>query len=232
VQKKTGPGFETITCDQVDKNANLNLIFYGESHEGDLFDAFKSVVQHPELSKYNFFATTAECAISETPSLTIYRSFDKSPITYSGAATQDELLTFLKSESIPTIFEFNDDAIEPIFHQQQPTIFLLIDPTDDKEYRATFSKAAEELKSQILFCYSGVTEGIQKQLGDYIGVTTVEQLPVVIIVDPSSQSGDNVQKYLYEGAIEDLTVDGLKQFVTDFKDGKLQMDVEKHTEEL
>ena len=54
----------------------------------------------------------------------------------------------------------------------------------------------------------------------------------MIIVDPSSQSGDNVQKYLYEGAIEDLTVDGLKQFVSDFKDGKLQMDVEKHTEEL
>jgi len=73
------------------------------------------------------------------------------------------------------------------------------------------------MKGEILFSYSGVTEGIQEQLGEFIGVTS-EDLPTIRIMEPTE---DNVRKFKYEGEVEKVTVEDIKKFVSDFKDGKL-----------
>lgn len=130
--KKTGPVFETIACaDVADKTADskLNIVWFGEKQEGALFDAFHAAAK--DLDNYSFFATGAECAadhkVSEAPGAAIFRTFDESPVAYTGAAADDDFLAFLKTNSVETLFEFSEDSVEPIFHEQNPVIILMLD---------------------------------------------------------------------------------------------------------
>jgi len=121
----------------------------------------------------------------------------------------------LKAEAVETLFEFSEDSVEPIFHEQNPVILLMIDGEGD--HKKAFEAASKELKGQILFSYSGVMEGIQEQLGEFIGVTQ-EDLPTIRIIEPSEEA---IRKFKYEGDVSKLTVEDVKKFVADFKDGKL-----------
>jgi len=73
------------------------------------------------LDNFSFFATGAECAkdhgVAEAPGAAVFRTFDTSPVAYTGAAADEDLQSFLKASSVATLFEFDEDSIEPIFHE-------------------------------------------------------------------------------------------------------------------
>jgi protein disulfide-isomerase A1 len=118
---------------------------------------------------------------------------------------------------VPTLIIFSEDYIEPIFGQQKAALFLLRAEDDKgKDFHRVFTEASKDLKGQILFVESGVTEGIQGRLGEFIGVDT-SMLPTIRLLDPK----DNMKKFNYEGKINELSVDSLKKFIEDFKGGKL-----------
>jgi hypothetical protein len=54
----------------------------------------------------------------------------------------------------------------------------------------TFTEAAKELKGEILFVVSGIKEGIQQRLGEFIGVEEA-QLPAITVFNPA----DNMKKF-------------------------------------
>jgi len=220
IMKKTGPAFENIKCDEVEKkvaDSKLNLVYYGEQ-EGSMFEAFNAAAQ--AMDAYTFYATQTECAkdagVHDAAGAAIFRTFDTSPVAYSGPAAEEDLQSFLKTEAVATLFEFDEDSVEPIFHEQKACVILLLD--GDKPYKAAFEEASKELKGQILFSYSGVTEGIQEQLGEFIGVTA-DDLPTMRIIEPAEE---NVKKFKFEGDVENLTVEDVRKFITDFTDGKLK----------
>ena len=64
---------------------------------------------------------------------------------------------------------------------------------------------------------SGVTEGIQQRLGEFIGVDE-KALPTIRLLDPA----DNMKKFAFPGKTQDITVESLKAFIDDFKGKKLQ----------
>lgn len=151
----------------------------------------------------------------EAPGAAVFRSFDESPVAYTGGHAEDDLTDFLKVNSVATLFEFDEDSIEPIFHEQKACMIMFLD--GEQPYKAVFAEASKALKGKILFSTSGVTEGIQEQLGEFIGVTA-EDLPTIRIMEPTE---DNVRKFKYEGDVEAITVEDLTKFVTDFAEGKL-----------
>jgi protein disulfide isomerase len=171
------------------------------------------------MDSFTFWATDAACAkdagVTEAPGSAIFRTFDESPLAYSGPAAEEDLQNWLKAESVATLFEFDEDSVEPIFHEQKACVILLLD--GDKPFKAVFEEASKELKGQILFSYSGVSEGIQEQLGEFIGVTA-EDLPTIRIIEPSEES---VKKFKFEGDVENLTVEDVRKFITEFTEGKL-----------
>merc|ERR1719498_2344731 len=87
----------------------------------------------------------------------------------------------------------------------------------EQPYKAAFAEAAKELKGDVLFSYSGVTDGIQEQLAEFIGVTA-DDLPTIRIIEPTE---DNVRKFMYEGDVAAIAADDVKKFVNDFKAGSL-----------
>jgi len=65
------------------------------------------------------------------------------------------------ASSVPTLIDFSEDYIEPIFGQRRPAIFLFRSKSDsDSELSKVFKEASEKLKGQILFVTSGVSDGI------------------------------------------------------------------------
>merc|ERR1712178_191717 len=118
---------------------------------------------------------------------------------------------------IPTVFEFDEDKIAPIFDKQQPVLFLFRGSGDaESAFQKTFEEAAVTHKGKILFSYSGVTDGIQQRLGEFIGVTEAD-LPTLRAMKP-----DGMLKYAYPGAVADLTVDSIGKFADDVLSGAIK----------
>ena len=71
---------------------------------------------------------------------------------------------------------------------------------------------------------SGVTDGIQARLGDYLGVTK-DDMPTLRIMDPSEGMVHRklkIVKYIWDGDVANLSTDNIRQYIADFKDKKLE----------
>lgn len=109
----------------------MNLVYFGDA-EGATYDLFISAAKNPAVEKFAFFNTGAECAEkygATAPGIVLVRNFDEPNLPYTGAAELEPLLDFMKGNQVPTIFDFSEDYIEPIFQQNNAAIFLF---TNDK----------------------------------------------------------------------------------------------------
>jgi len=129
--------------------------------------------------------------------------------------TSAAMMEWMNSNSVPTLFEFGEDYIEPVFAKRNPAIVLFTD-AKDTAYQTAFAEAAKDLKGKIMMSYSGVTGGIQERLAEFIGVTKAD-LPTMRLIAPSA----NLVKYKYEGDVNALTKENVSEFFQKFKDGTL-----------
>jgi len=121
------------------------------------------------------------------------------------------------ASSIPTLIDFSEDFIEPIFGQKNAALFLFRKKEDDSSYFSkVFAEAAQTLKGSIYFVKSGISDGIQQRLAEFVGVDD-PALPTIRILDPS----DNMKKFTYPDDAKKVTAESLKKFIDDFKAGKL-----------
>jgi len=219
ITKKTGNPSEDVACADLEGKATgkLNAVYYGEK-SGANYDAFIGAAKDSANEKFVFWNTGAECADkvgAAANGVAIKRTFDEPNVVYSGEWNSAALSTWMTGNAVPTLFEFGEDYIEPIFAKRNPAIILFTDEKDTP-YQANFAKAAGGLKGKILMSYSGVTAGIQERLAEFIGVTKAD-LPTLRLIAPEA----NLQKYVWEGKIADLTEANVTEFYQNFKDGKL-----------
>jgi len=224
INKKTGPASEEVACDAMSTKTEenkLNLSYFGDL-AGDLYDAFMGAAKNPAISENYSFFHTSDAACGEKFGLSgagiaLSRRFDESPLPYSGATNVDDIVKFAKDASVPTLISFSEDYIEPIFGDHNPALILFTEETG-QAWQDTFAAAAKELKGEILFVTSGVTDGIQARLADFIGATK-EDMPCIRLIDPS---GESMMKYQWDGDVTTITTEAIKSYIADFKDGKLQ----------
>lgn len=222
INKKTGPASVEVSCDDMSAKtaeSKLALSYFG-ALEGDLFDSFMSSARDPRISeKFQFFHTSdASCAekfATSANGIALSRSFDESPIKVSGTSV-DEIVDFAKASSVPTLITFSEDYIEPIFGDHNPALILFTEESD-QGYQAVFEKASKDLNGQILFVTSGVTEGIQSRLAEFIGVEK-KDMPSMRLIAPE----ESMLKYVWEGDVNALSAADVEKFVSDFKAGNLQ----------
>ena len=199
-------------------DTKLALSYFG-ALEGDLYDAFMKGARNPAINEsYSFFHTTDTACASdfgtEGTSIALSRQFDESPLKFAG--NDEELVTFAKASAIPRLITFGEDYIEPIFGDHNPAIMLFTEETGTA-YQDVFSQAAKELQGEILFVTSGVSEGIQTRLGEFIGIDK-SMMPAIRLLDPQ----ESMLKYLYDGDVSSMTVADISKFVKDFKAGSLE----------
>jgi protein disulfide-isomerase A1 len=227
ILKRVGPPSTEITCADINdkvKNDKLALVYFGDFSSREYTEAFLGVAQNPTVNeKFNFYhLNDKECAAtngaSSTPAVVLFRQFDTPTVAYSGNWEVTPIVDFMMASSVPTLIEFSEDYIEPIFGQRRPALMLFRSKSDsDSGFSQVFKEAAEKLKGEILFVTSGVSDGIQQRLGEFIGVEE-KQLPTLRILDPA----DNMKKFAFPHNTQDLSIDNLKAFINDFKAKKLQ----------
>jgi len=223
INKKTGPASEEVNCESMESKTaegKLNLSYFGDL-AGDLYDAFMGAAKDPAISENFSFYHTNDAACGEKFGLSgagiaLSRRFDESPLQYSGENNKDAIVKFAKDSSVPVLISFSEDYIEPIFADHNPALVLFTEETG-QGYQDAFAAAAKELKGEILFVTSGVTEGIQARLADFLG-TTKEDMPCIRLIDPR---GESMLKYQYSGDIAGLDTAAIKTYISEFKDGKL-----------
>lgn len=226
ILKKVGPPSNEVTAEQlktkVDEN-KLVVVYFGDVEAKEYKDVFLEVATNPSVGdKYQFFhindeATAKSYGATKLPAIVLFRKFDESPLVYSGSYETTPVVDFLVSSSVPTLIDFSEDYIEPIFGQRKAALFLFRDPEDSNaDFVKTFSEAASKLKGEILFVVSGIKDGIQNRLSEFVGVDA-SSLPTIRILNPQ----DNMRKYTFPGDVKGLKLDEVKQFVQDFKEKKL-----------
>ena len=113
--------------------------------------------------KFRFFHNTdAACATEYGASgIMLFRQFEEQKIAYDGKQDSEALAAWAAPLTIPTVFAFSEDMIEPIFDKQKDVLFLFRAESDaDSAFQKTFEEAAHAHKGKVLFSYSGVTDGI------------------------------------------------------------------------
>ena len=89
IMKKTGPVSQEISCGSVASMTSenkLSLVYFG-SFEGEMYDSFINVAGGDE--KFTFMHTSGDCASAhgaQIGSVSVFRSFDESPVHYGGSA--------------------------------------------------------------------------------------------------------------------------------------------------
>lgn len=209
ILKKVGPPSTEVTCDELKKKVEENKLvaaYFGEKDVKEFTEVFQEVATHPSVSeKYQFFHTSdKECAqqfgATTLPALVVFRKFDESPIVYQGKCEVTPVIDWLLGSSVPTLITFSADYLEPIFGQKKPALFLFRSEEDSSaDFSKTYEQAAKELKGEVLFAVSGIKEGIQQKLAEFIGVEA-NQLPMIMLLNPA----DNMKKFTFTESVKDL----------------------------
>jgi protein disulfide-isomerase A1 len=204
--------------------SKLNLVYFGD-FSGEHFDAFMNVARSNEA--YIFLHASGECAKengAKVNTVTVFRTFDNSPVHYDGAYDQSSLASFLDKSAVPQLIEFSEDYIEPIFGKGNPAVILF---TDDRDaaFNKVFADASSQLQGQILFVVSGTQQGIQQRLAEFVGVDSASA-PTLRLLAP----GEEMRKFIYSGQLSTLTVAGIESFIKDFKAGNLKAHLKSEPE--
>jgi len=215
IMKKTGPLSTEISCDQIASKTSgkLNAVYFGAS-EGDNWAKFSSAAR--AMDSYAFFNTAAECAEAAgvgSAAIAIFRNFDDSPVAWDGSG---DVTDWLKANSVPSLFEFEEEYIEAIFGNRQNAM-ILFDTAREGAHHDAFAQASKDAKGSILFSRSSVKGGIQERLAEFIGVTESD-LPSLRIINP----GEEMRKYNFGGDVASLTSQQVVDFVNDFRSGNLR----------
>lgn len=221
--KKSGPPSLEATCEVLKskvESSKFVLAYFGAVDETLYVDAFIPLANTNDKMTFINVADAA-CAKefgANAPGVVFFRKFEENTVVYtSGEATLDALTTFVKPLMVPTVFEFSEDQVEPIFGQQQPLIVLFRGNKDvDAAFMTTFENAAKANKGKMLFSFSDVSGGIQEKLAEFMGVKS-EHLPILKAILPA-----DMKKYDCDTKPADLTVDVISKFVADVLEGEIK----------
>lgn len=149
--------------------------------------------------------------------IVIFKKFDENSVIYEGKWDAKEISTWYQQYILPTVFELTEEFSEQIFQGKKNTLFLFRDEknVDQKSIEEEFKKAAQELKGQVAFAISGLTNKIQKKIAEHLGGTS-RPTPSVILID---HSAGPLTKYLFTGKIN---TEEIKQFLEDWRNKKLE----------
>ena len=222
IKKRTGPPSQEVSDSDL-KTLKLKdkivVAFFGDK-ESTEYKAFQEAATEDDKTTYvhnlAIDATLPEGA--KRPVIVLYRQFDEPFVLFDGKYASEEILNFVSKSSIPTLIEFHEDYIKPIFQDQKDAIFLMVNKKDNNKLFSTFEEAAKEQKGKLLFVHSGITEGIQQRLAEFLGVTAADMPRLVVITFNSG----NVDKFVYSGDLNSLTTQDVAKFIDQFKAGELK----------
>ena len=187
------------------------IAFLGVNEE--LFKIFETINLENEDLPFTYCKTN-DCFESQKTtngSVVLLKHFDERVNVLTAPYTQEQLRDFIKLNYLRRVLKFDQKTATHIFARKNPAIILFRDRNtpNTADLDKLMELIAKEYKGFIQVVITGISEGFEKKLADYIGVRE-EDLPTVRIVDTT----EDLVKYKLELEINHTN---LKDFIGKWK---------------
>mmetsp|Transcript_32735 Transcript_32735/g.56984 ORF Transcript_32735/g.56984 Transcript_32735/m.56984 type:complete len:481 (+) Transcript_32735:3880-5322(+) len=216
IVKKSGPAYRKVNAAELKETIERNavvLVLFADEATAEFEKIAKSV------DKVEFVVSTDPSALdsqeAKTGDLVLFKNFDDRKTVYTGDATAIEgVINWINVSKRPSVMPFNDEAIEFIFRNNNPALFLFRTEAQAATYQDLLNQLSTKLKGVIALSYADLSQESNKRLGDYLGLKA-EQQPLAFLVD----TRDPLKKFKYEG---ELTAEGIADFAGKWKSNTLK----------
>ncbi|OMJ94810.1 hypothetical protein SteCoe_1994 [Stentor coeruleus] len=204
--------------EQIDKSIEENII------TALLIDSLDSTQAHSFLTacKAINLVNFIQCACSacankyttSTPTLLLFKPYDERLIDYIGDFSSFSLISFINKNKLPSFIDFNQDAVELIFGDSNPGIFIFT--TNRDFYEKWFRLLGKEYKGILLFSIVDADTTDWEKIAHFFDIKKLSE-PVVVLLDTRNNQRD---KYRLESEINEKNV---KEFIEKWKNGMLEV---------
>jgi protein disulfide-isomerase A1 len=225
LKKKTGPATVEITSASEFENfkSKGDVVVIGLFNTKEESGAFESIAQADDETPYGLVINNGAVATAagvKAPAVVLYKNFDEGKNVYTGSLTDASALkVFVQSNSLPILIAFSQETAQKIFGGSiKNHILLFIDAKDAASadtVRAAAKPIATKYKGEYLFV---TVDKSDTRIVEFFGIKDTE-FPTTRAI----QINEGVKKY--KMIKQDLSSNGLNNFVEDFKNGKLPADL-------
>ena len=178
-----------------------------------------------------FFAhcPSDECREKYQANVVMLRTFDEPMVVLPEPITPDAFFKFIEYNSLEIGGGFNILATSIIFSMNKTSIFFFRNESDpiSAEKDKIFKAIGKDYKEKLHFFTVdvGTRDPVQRKAGEFFFVTPEKQPHILIHTVKNDESMFyGMEIYLMDNikSITDVTEEGIRQFIQDFQDGKLE----------
>ncbi|XP_022093541.1 protein disulfide-isomerase 2-like [Acanthaster planci] len=224
LNKKTGPPAKAVeTVEEAEKlEADNEVVVFGffKDKESDKAKAFLEVASGMDDVIFGISSSEDVFKKYETSdnSIVLMKKFDNKRDNFEGEMTAENIKTFVLNNRLPLVIEFTDESAPKIFGGDVKVHNLLFMGKEDEKFaevHSAFGEVAKENKGEMLFVLINTDVETNARITEFFAIAK-DSLPTMRIIVLS----DDMKKYMPEST--DMTVETIKKFVDDYKEGKLK----------
>lgn len=226
VKKKTGPPAQTIAdADALEKfKKESSVVGLGVFKDEEQAKGFLAAAQKsddiPFGIAYDNAAIETAAGVS-APAVVLFKDFEDPKLVFEGDVSDGEAIhKFIIGNQLPLIIPFSQDTAQKVFGGDiNEHLLLFIDESKEEDKAKVFAAAkpvAEKVKGEMLVVS---IDKVDERVLEFFGIKE-EDIPTARIV---GNVDEGMTKYKYP--LDEVTEEGLTQFVDDFKAGKLTQDL-------
>ena len=218
IRKKTGPvSKELTTVDEVEnfkKSNDVVVVHFGNEGLENFTNYAKT------LDDFVFAHCSSDDCLKhfnvENGTTVIFKDFDEKRNDLNKGYTAEEFNNFINSKSTPTVMKFDEKSAQLIFGKATPALFLYYDKNSSNAstLETMINEVAGQVKDKIKVVATGITDGLEARLAEYIGITAAD-LPSIRIADTRK----DLKKYNMEG---EVNADNIHKFIKDWSSDLLK----------
>ncbi|XP_045464701.1 protein disulfide-isomerase [Harmonia axyridis] len=222
--KKTGPPAKDLKTVEEAKELieNNNVVIVGFFKDASVAKAKAFLDVAAQIDDHQFGITSENALYEEYgldhDSILLFKKFDEGKVEYEGEDTIDQIKSFIVSNSLPLVVEFNHETAQKIFGGEIKSHLILFLNKEEEHFQKVSDAArsvAKPFREQILFVTIDASEEDHQRILEFFGMKK-EEVPAARII----KLEEDMAKYKPE--TNDLTAESIKKFVGDFLDGKLK----------
>jgi len=222
IAKKTGPPAVSLDTEEAaDKLIKANeVVILGFFQSADSESA-KEFIKAADSMEDKVFGIITDPTLFDkfeaTDSMVVLlKKFDEGKNVLGGKLKKENIVEFVKSNSNPLVFEFNQESSKKIFASDIKVQFMLFSSAKDeahKERLELVTKLAKDLKGEMVFAYIPMDEPGSKRIVDHIGVTNA----------PTFRITTTGQEFIkYKPDTDDITEKNMRAFISSYLSNSLE----------
>jgi protein disulfide-isomerase A1 len=220
IKKKKTQTYEHIEAaegiEQLKKKDSPSIVLFVEPDDQVTLAMYaKLVKKSDDFNFYVFQGKTDQKIVEKYPSIIMYKNYDEETTAFTGPLTNPtEIVNFFVEKAVPVMGRFTEKLADAIFRDGNNGLLIFAENSFLEPMKKEIYNLALKNKGSLVFTLSGVKEGMEERLANFVGVKQ-EDLPVVYII---SDTRGTPTKYKLK---KPFTAENLERFIAEFNEKKL-----------